>query len=229
MTIQTINLGNVVNDGLGDDLRTAFNKVNNNFNYLSQELTVTGLNIGTSGVGIFKQKVNESLELKKLAAGDSTVVIVDDTANNTVKITAPLQNTFTSVITPQGSVAASSATGSFSLVEGPNITITKSGSNITIGAELLSTELLGDLDLNQNSIFGPGSIDITGEITADNFVGTVHDIDIRPINSAVFDFNFGSIVLGNYTDVIEFLLTSGDYDLGTITSPSSLELDLGTI
>jgi hypothetical protein len=31
MTIQTINIGNVVNDGLGDDLRTAFEKVNANF------------------------------------------------------------------------------------------------------------------------------------------------------------------------------------------------------
>jgi hypothetical protein len=229
MTIQTIDLGNVVNDGLGDDLRTAFAKVNNNFDYLSQELTVTGLNIGTSGVGIFKQKINENLELKKLVAGDATVVIVDDTANNTVKFTAPLQNVFTSVVTPQGAVSATTSTSSFSLVEGSNINITKSGSNITISANLLSTDLLGNLDLNQNSIIGPGSIDITGEITADNFVGTVHDIDIRPINSAVFDFNFGSIVLGNYTDVIEFLLTSGDYDLGTITSPSSLELDLGTI
>jgi hypothetical protein len=229
MTIQTIDLGNVVNDGLGDDLRTAFAKVNNNFDYLSQELTVTGLNIGTSGVGIFKQKINENLELKKLVAGDATVVIVDDTANNTVKFTAPLQNVFTSIVTPQGAVSATTSTSSFSLVEGSNINITKSGSNITISANLLSTDLLGNLDLNQNSIIGPGSIDITGEITADNFVGTVHDIDIRPINSAVFDFNFGSIVLGNYTDVIEFLLTSGDYDLGTITSPSSLELDLGTI
>ena len=28
MAIQTINIGNVVNDGLGDDLRTAFQKVN---------------------------------------------------------------------------------------------------------------------------------------------------------------------------------------------------------
>ena len=31
MTIQTINIGNVVNDGLGDNLRSAFQKVNDNF------------------------------------------------------------------------------------------------------------------------------------------------------------------------------------------------------
>ena len=32
--IQTINIGNLVNDGTGDDLRTAFEKVNSNFTNL---------------------------------------------------------------------------------------------------------------------------------------------------------------------------------------------------
>jgi hypothetical protein len=45
MAIQTINIGNVVNDGLGDDLRTAFQKVNANFTALDAELSVTGKNI----------------------------------------------------------------------------------------------------------------------------------------------------------------------------------------
>jgi hypothetical protein len=75
MAIETIHVGNLVNDGLGDDLRTAFQKVNNNFNYLTGELTVTGQNIGSAGIGIFKQKVNENLQLKKIAAGDATVEI----------------------------------------------------------------------------------------------------------------------------------------------------------
>ena len=34
MAIQTINIGQNVNDGTGDDLRTAFDKVNDNFTYL---------------------------------------------------------------------------------------------------------------------------------------------------------------------------------------------------
>ena len=39
MPIQTINLGNYANDGTGDDLRTAFEKINANFNELySSEL-----------------------------------------------------------------------------------------------------------------------------------------------------------------------------------------------
>jgi len=34
MAIQTINIGQNANDGTGDDLRTAFDKVNDNFDYL---------------------------------------------------------------------------------------------------------------------------------------------------------------------------------------------------
>ena len=229
MAIETINIGNLVNDGLGDDLRTAFQKVNNNFNYLTTQLTVSGQNIGSTGVGIFKQKTNELLELKKIAPGDGTIVVLDDTATNTVRITSPLRNVFTSVGTPNGPVAATSPTGSFSLAAGSNIVISKSEQTITIGATLISSDLTTDLDLNNNDIFGTGNIDINGTVTANNFVGNVYDIDVRPINTAVFDFEFGKIAQGAYANVIEFLFTVGDYDFGTITSPSEIELDLGTI
>jgi hypothetical protein len=230
MAIETINVGNLANDGLGDDLRTAFQKVNNNFNYLTTELSVSGQNIGSGGVGIFKQKVDENLQLKKIAAGDATVVIVDDPATDTVKITAPLQNAFTSIIAGNdGAVSATGPTGSVSLVAGDNITITKAGQNITITADLLSGQLLGDLDLNSYEINGIGDIDINGTITANNFVGNVHGIDIRPINTAVFDYDFGTIVQGTYSSITEFLFVFGDYDFGTITSPNSISLDLGTI
>ena len=36
MTVQLINIGNVANDGTGDDLREAFIKVNDNFEDLDQ-------------------------------------------------------------------------------------------------------------------------------------------------------------------------------------------------
>jgi len=228
MAIQTINLGNVVNDGLGDDLRTAFQKVNNNFSSLEAELSATGENIGSSGVGIFKQKSEEKLQFKKLAAGDATVVITDDTATNTVKIIAPLQNTFTTIIAGGENVSATTPTSSVSFVAGDNISITKAGQNITISASRLSS-LDGNLNLNNFDIVGLGDININGTVTANNFLGTVYGEDIRPISDAVFDFDFGQIVRGSYNNVTEFLLSNGDYDFGTITSPSDLELELGTI
>ena len=45
MAIQTINLGTYANDGTGDDLRTAFQKVNNNILELAS--TVYGANVGS--------------------------------------------------------------------------------------------------------------------------------------------------------------------------------------
>ena len=48
MAIQNINLGTYANDGTGDDLRTAFQKVNNNFAELvSTSGIATGSNLGS--------------------------------------------------------------------------------------------------------------------------------------------------------------------------------------
>ncbi len=229
MAIQTINIGNMVNDGLGDDLRTAFEKVNNNFSDLSQQLSTTATNIGSTGVGVFKQKSANILELKKIAAADSSVTVVDDTATNSIKISAPLQNLFSSIVTPEGAINATTTTSSVSFVNGDNIRITKSGSTITINADLLSGSLTNNLNLNQNSIVGSGNISIDGNITANNFIGNVHSIDIRPISRAVFDFDFGSVTQGTYSSVTEFLLSFGEYDFGTVISPGSINLDLGSV
>ncbi len=86
MTVQTINIGNQVNDGLGDDLRTAFQKVNANFTDLSAQLTITASNVGATGAGVFKQKVGTDLEFKNLVSGTKILLDETDTAiiiNNT--------------------------------------------------------------------------------------------------------------------------------------------------
>ena len=44
MTIQKVNIGSVVNDGTGDDLRTAFVKANNNFDELANMIRVVNSN-----------------------------------------------------------------------------------------------------------------------------------------------------------------------------------------
>lgn len=74
MAIETINLGNYANDGTGDDLRTAFTKVNANFAFLDAEAAINnGENLG-AGFGIFKQASGASLQFKGLTSGDSSVV-----------------------------------------------------------------------------------------------------------------------------------------------------------
>lgn len=85
MPIQTINLGNYANDGTGDDLRTAFQKVNENFQLVGGTLgIINGENVGT-GTGIFKRRDNDNLtlEFKTLTSTDNSVEITStaDTVN----------------------------------------------------------------------------------------------------------------------------------------------------
>ena len=104
MAIQTINIGNVVNDGLGDDLRTAFQKVNANFSELSAQLTITASNVGSAGLEVFKQKVGANLEFKKLVSG--TKIALNDT-DNTIVINSTAADAFIRFDTDSGNVQAS--------------------------------------------------------------------------------------------------------------------------
>ena len=104
MTIQPINIGNVVNDGLGDDLRTAFEKVNANFADLSTQLTITATNVGATGVGVFKEKVGADLKFKKLVSG-TKMLLNENTDTVTVNNTAP--DAFIRIDTDAGVMLAS--------------------------------------------------------------------------------------------------------------------------
>lgn len=94
MAIQTINLGNYANDGTGDDLRTAFEKVNNNFTLLGGTVTIAdGANLG-SGTGIFAQRNNNNakLEFKSLTSTDNSIEITSTSNTVNVRSVTSLEN-----------------------------------------------------------------------------------------------------------------------------------------
>jgi hypothetical protein len=145
MAIQTINVGNLVNDGLGDDLRTAFIKVNDNFTELGQSSNATASNVGQLGVGVFKRKNGNDLEFKKLVAGTKTLITESD---DSVVINGTQSDAFTDIITNQGIVSAT-AHPVITVQGGTNITVKAAGSVITVGETINTVKLISAVD------FGP--------------------------------------------------------------------------
>lgn len=77
-----INLGKYPNDGTGDDLYTAFDKIVKTFDLINGELGVASAeNIGT-GVGIFAEKVDNNLQLKTLTGSSGVTITSTDTTVN---------------------------------------------------------------------------------------------------------------------------------------------------
>ena len=156
MAIQTINLGNQVNDGLGDDLRTAFQKVNANFSSLASELTITASNVGETGTGIFKQKTDANLEFKKLVSG--TKMFIED-APDSIIINSTAADAFTRIDTNSGSMFASTHQ-QITLQGGEDIDVTVLGSVITVNNVIPVTKILETYD------FGPinGNFETTTQL-----------------------------------------------------------------
>ena len=154
MTIQPINIGNVVNDGLGDDLRTAFEKVNANFADLYTQLTITATNVGTVGVGVFKEKVGADLRFKKLVSG-TKMLLNENTDTITVNNTAP--DAFIRIDTDAGvmlasthqqiTMAGTAAPGS--TTSRKDIEVTAFGSTVSFKTIIPVTDILTSYDFGR--------------------------------------------------------------------------------
>lgn len=131
MAIQTINIGNVVNDGTGDDLRTAFEKVNANFLELGTSLTVTAENLINVGEPILVSDTTDNilnLQFKTLIAGSKITL---DGTESSIIINSTLSDTFTSIVTDVDIIEAE--TNPNITIQGTdNISVSGVGSTITI-------------------------------------------------------------------------------------------------
>lgn len=157
MSILQVNLGTYANDGTGDDLRTAFEKVNANFNELDLTRVITADNLG-SGPGdtplvdisasIFKEKVGNNLKFRSLVEGSN--ITLTQTLNEITISTPDSINALNE--DPNPTLAADLNLNSFNIVGLGNIFI--SG------------------DLSAESLEGPLSGDVTGNLTG-NVLGNV--------------------------------------------------------
>lgn len=236
MAIQTINVGNIANDGTGDDLREAFIKVNDNFTDVNARLsnaTVGVENIGLTGEGVYAQTVDKILQFKKLVPGANVTLAAN---GDTITINSSGGMSDLLFLTDNGSMTGNSGTY-VGIMGGVNAQTRTSLNHIFIdvqGENLValdpSPRLSGPLNASGQNIINVDTLS-AGDVVG-NLTGLVYGYDLRDIGS-YFDnyWDFGGIIPREFTSIIEFLIRSANVDMGAILGPdvSTAIIDLGPI
>lgn len=225
MSLQQINLGTVANDGTGDDLRTAFQKIISNFNQLDARTpeATTVVNLGT-GQGVFASKVADELRFKSIVGGQN-VTLTATGQSITVDVNAGVTQ-FT-VAADAGSVVVTE--NSTITIEGGRLVTTQRVANsIIVNTSALGSivedtapRLGGNLNADGFNLGSVGTIDATtvSGLFNGNLTGLVHGIDIRDINYYRVPNNswdFGSIPATAVTNIFDWVFETYDIDLGNI-------------
>jgi hypothetical protein len=239
MALRTINLGSVANDGTGDDLREAFDKVIFNFAELDARTpeATTVVNLGT-GQGLYAGKNDAELQFKSLIGGNN-VTLSSDANELTINVDAGVTQFV--IAADSGSLTVTENT-SVTIAGGTLISTSRSGDTITINSSALanveqdtSPRLGGNLNANGYNLGSVGTIDATtvSGLFNGNLTGLVHGIDIRNLNYYTEEnnsWNFGGISPTNVNNLWDFLFATINVDFGSITGNNlNVNLDLGSI
>lgn len=184
MTIQTINIGNYANDGSGDDLRTAFQKVNANFAALSSEVTIANaVNLGgavDNGAGIFAQRNNADLQFKTLVCDDNSITYSSSPQLVTLRANTILHKDSNPML------GANLNLNGFNVTGNGDVQTTVNGFNVGMMHSLMSLLLAS----NQNINVDLGSYEYPTGKTTENILGTALDFGTFT-SPAVNNINFG--------------------------------------
>ncbi len=212
MNITLIDIGNIANDGTGDDIRTAFQKVNDNFVELETSIDASKVaaNVG-NGVGIFKQKVENTLQFKSLETNDKLSVVA---VGDKIVISTEFEDKDIEVgsLTASGSVEAN--------------TMTATMFNGSVNGNLMGRVY----PLQPDYIIGAGNIiGVQPNPGLPNYSpARVDGVSVRDLNNTINTFDFGTLD-NQYTSAFQYLLSYVGLDLGTIISPTDLSIDAGIL
>jgi len=173
MAQEIIQIGPLPNDGLGDPLRTAFTKTNNNFSQLFAAGGVSGISNGTSNVTVLQ---------------DAQVIISSGNVSNVVVVTAvgaTVKGTLVAnaAMSATGNITAgqfffgngSQLTGVVSVAAAALLTGNTLSSNV-VTSSLTTVGTLGTLSVLGNitpgNITSPGQVVATGNISGGNLSAT---------------------------------------------------------
>lgn len=228
MSIQSINVGNIANDGTGDDLREAFIKVNDNFTELNSSITdlpIEVKNLGGTGEGIFANKIDSTLQFKEIIGGTNTTV----SSNNSsiiIDTDGGLDNFF--VLTPNGSMTVDKQQDL--RFEGDDvISVRSNGTTVfvevdgSVVSKDSSPSLSGNLQANGNNIENVGTINANSFIGP--LTGTVDGVNVGEIGYYFNNFDFGG-VFPEVNNILDYLIATTEVDLGAFIGAEVVEFDI---
>jgi len=187
MTIQLINLGSYANDGTGDDLRTAFQKVNANFTAIGDIQISNGVNIG-GGVGVFNQKNNINLEFKSLTSSDSSIFF--NQLASTIDVRAITKIESDEIPTLGGNLELNGHT--ITTVNGGNIESKVYNNDVNILSSVISIFINSNINFDLGSLLNPsGKTEINQTGVTIDMNGTNVTSGFRtPLQNNMLDFGF---------------------------------------
>ena len=152
MAKQDINIGSAANDGTGDPLRTAFDKINDNFGELyAVSAAGSGNNVAISGNSVISENTNGNITLDPNGTGKVVIATAAE-----LRFTDHTDNAI-AYVDADGDVQFSSK------LIWNNTTATFQAEDVTIHAGTISTANSNqDLTIDPS---GTGSVNITGHIT----------------------------------------------------------------
>jgi hypothetical protein len=220
MAIQVINVGNLANDGTGDDLREAFIKVNQNFDELDlRAANVEGANVGIGGFTLFKDKVGSTLNFRALQpdplAPGTVAFRVSDDGNTLFLKSTQATLVFTDGVNTITSNVSEPIIFQGAVNTGAVVSVDNNTKTISIDSQLVrenSPAVSATLNMQQNNIVN---------------CGTINGVNVTDL-ADVASLDFGGV--GNtITSIIDYLNIVTDVDFGTVTSPVNVTLDEGLI
>lgn len=169
MAKQIINIGSAANDGSGDPLRSAFDKINDNFTEVYTELGGTSLsNISITGNTIGTDDTNGNIILSPNGTGDVVIATakslqLTDHTDNAILKTDATGNLTASALTEDGTILTYgdivvNPTTSTIQTTANDITLTPAGGEVVVTGHILSdttnTKDLGSTVNVWRAIFG---------------------------------------------------------------------------
>jgi len=208
MAQQSINVGTSANDGTGDPLRTAFNKINSNFTELygtsafDTQVTISGNSIsanesnadlvlngsGTGGIVTGAIRIDGT----SLSSTDSTQININENLDVGGNITASGDITATGNIFAKGNINLGDAAGDQTKVTG----VFEADQLQIDGTTMTSTVTNGDVTITGN---GSGGVNIDNLTFNDNSITSASNADINITPGGTGNIVAGAVTINGTT------------------------------